>query len=254
MNKDAFIEWLQNYSDLSEYSIGRYANAIDKLSSELGNYGLESINLFELTQTTFIDTLLNNAKFQKKNNEGNRMYSAALKNFKNYIVDYHDIDPEVQAELLKEEMEFEKYLKENHADVNEINIEDKPQNKPEHRKVNNKKIWIRNPKCASEAVASARYLCEFDNQHQHFTSKFSQNNYVEAHHLIPMSFQEQFDNSLDIHANTVSLCLVCHKKIHFGLFENKRELLDKLFSKRKERLQASGINVDIARLYSYYQD
>lgn len=254
MNKYAFIEWLENHSTLSEYSIGRYANAIDKVSSDLENYGLESINLFELTETTFIDTILNNAKFQKKNNEGNRMYSAALKKFKNYIVDYHDNNTETQAELLKEETVFEKYLKEKEANVSEISIEDRPQNKPDHKTVNNKKIWIRNPKYASESIASVHYLCEFDNQHQHFISKFSQKNYVEAHHLIPVSFQGQFNSSLDVHANIVSLCLVCHKKIHFGRFADKKEILDKLFNTRKGRLAVSGINVEIAQLYSYYQD
>lgn len=85
----------------------------------------------------------------------------------------------------------------------------------------------------------ADYLCEYD-----FISK----NYVEAHHLVPMQYQEQFENSLDIHANIVSICLVCHKKIHFELFD------DKLFNIRKERLIKGGINISLDELYSYYQD
>jgi len=252
MNKEAFIDWLENNSDLSGYSIRRYANAIDKVSSNLDNYGLKSMNLFDLTQTSFIDTILNNDKFQEKNNEENRMYSSALKKFKNWIVDFHNIDTEVQAELLREEIEFEKYFKENDAIVHGINFEDRPQNKPEHRIVNRKKIWIRNPKYANESIASAHYLCEFDKSHQHFISKFSHKNYVEAHHLIPISCQDRFHNSLDIHANIVSLCLICHKKIHYGLFDDKKELLDELFDSRKGRLLASGIEINITRLYSYY--
>jgi len=69
-----------------------------------------------------------------------------------------------------------------------------------------------------------------------------------------MQYQEQFDCSLDIHANIVSICLVCHKKIHFGLFKDKKEILEKLFNSRRDRLIKSGINISLDELYSYYQD
>jgi hypothetical protein len=85
---------------------------------------------------------------------------------------------------------------------------DRVQDKPNHRTVNNRKIWSRNPRYASDAVVNADYLCEFASQHNHFVSKFSQRNYVEAHHLIPMKFQEQFDCSLDI-MQTLYLSVWC---------------------------------------------
>ncbi|WP_259418231.1 hypothetical protein [Bacillus toyonensis] len=47
------------------------------------------------------------------NDKGNRMYSTALKHFKRYIEEYNDKD--FQEELLKEELEFEKYLTDNPA-------------------------------------------------------------------------------------------------------------------------------------------
>lgn len=252
MNQDTFAEWLRTNADIKSYSIGRYSKAINTISSELGDYGLQKINLFHLTDTAFIDTILDNPEFKRKNDKGNRMYSTALKHLKKYI-DYF-YDSELQAELLKEELEFEKYLAKTPTDASKANIEDKPIDKPNHRSVNNKKVWSRNPKAASEAVAEADYLCEFNNQHKHFTSKFNGKNYVEAHHLIPIQYQEQFENSLDIHANIVSVCLVCHKKIHHGLFEDKKEVLEKLFNSRRERLIKGGINISLDELYSYYQD
>lgn len=252
MNTDTFAKWLETHANLKPYSIGRYSKAIDTISSELGDYGLQRINLFNLSDTAFIDTILNNPEFRRKNDKGNRMYSTALKHFRRYIDQYND--KEFQEELLKEELEFEKYLTENPADVTKADIEDKPKDKPNHRSVNNKKVWSRNPKYATEAVADADYLCEINNQHKHFISKFNGENYVEAHHLIPMQYQEQFDNSLDIHANIVSICLVCHKKIHFGLFDKKKEILEKLFNSRRERLIKSGIYISLDELYSYYQD
>ncbi|HFR4168450.1 TPA: hypothetical protein ACHVJ4_005275 [Bacillus cereus] len=50
------------------------------------------------------------------------MYSTALKHLKKYIGYYYDL--ELQAELLKEELEFVKYLIENPADVRKNNIEE----------------------------------------------------------------------------------------------------------------------------------
>ena len=38
-----------------------------------------------------------------------------------------------------------------------------------------------------------------------------QRNYVEAHHLIPMGFQDDFSKSIDVEANIISLCTYCHK-------------------------------------------
>ncbi|QPA53768.1 hypothetical protein [Lysinibacillus sphaericus] len=253
INKETFARWLEIHSDLQEYAIKRYSRAIETLSLELGDFGLQIINLFNLTDTAFIDTILSNPEFIKKNDKGHRMYSTALKHFKKYIDEY-SYDSELQAELLKEEQEFEKYLTDNPADVSRGNIEDKPKDKPSHRTVNNQKVWSRNPKTASEVVADSDYLCEFDNQHKHLISKFNGKNYVEAHHLIPMQYQEQFVCSLDIHANIVSICLVCHKKIHYGLFEDKKGILDKLFNSRRERLVKSGIKISLEELYSYYQD
>ncbi|WP_223593649.1 hypothetical protein [Neobacillus bataviensis] len=250
MNKQKFIEWLEKNTNIIQYSIRRYAAAIDTLSSELGNYGISERDLFNISDTTIIDRILINPEFKKKNTKGNRMYSAALNHFKSYI-DYLN-DNEFEQELLKEEKEFEKYLSEYNIDVS--NIVDKPKDKPNHRTVNNKKVWIRNPKFASEAVQFSNFLCEFNNDHKYFISKYNQKNYVEAHHLIPMKYQDKFNCSLDIHANIVSICLVCHKKIHFGLFQEKKEIISKLFNSRKERLLNSGITIGIEELYSYYQD
>lgn len=139
INQDTFAEWLRNYANIKPYSIGRYSKAIGTISSELGDYGLQRINLFNLTDTAFIDTILSNPEFKKKNEKGHRMYSVALNHFKRYIEFYYD--SELQAELFKEEQEFEKYLTDNPADVSTVNIEDKPKDKPNHRSINNRKQY-----------------------------------------------------------------------------------------------------------------
>ncbi len=78
--------------------------------------------MFNISETAFIDTILKNPVFQRKNEKGHSMYSTALKHLKKYIGYYYDL--ELQAELLKEELEFVKYLIENPADVRKNNIEE----------------------------------------------------------------------------------------------------------------------------------
>ncbi len=108
MNQETFAEWLRTYANIKPYSIGRYSKAIGTISSELEDYGLQSINLFNLTDAAFIDEILSNS--------------------------------ELQAELFKEEQQFEKYLIGNPADVSTAYIGDKPNDKPKHSLVKNIKV------------------------------------------------------------------------------------------------------------------
>lgn len=84
-SKDSFVKWLENNSKLAPYSINRYANAIETIASELGEYGLAKQNLYHISDVNVIDAILLNPLFQEKNIRGNNMYSAALNHFKKYI-------------------------------------------------------------------------------------------------------------------------------------------------------------------------
>ncbi|MCM3569802.1 hypothetical protein [Neobacillus mesonae] len=93
MGKTGFVNWLENTTKLSSYSIRRYANAIDTLSDELGNYGLHEINLYHDVPEMVIDNILKNPAFLEKNKRGNNMYSAALNHYKNYIKYKNNLKP-----------------------------------------------------------------------------------------------------------------------------------------------------------------
>jgi len=254
MKKERFLKWLKDRGTISSYSINRYALAIDTISAELNKYGVENVNIYELEEPLVLERIIkvlkSDREFNKKNTNGNRMYSASLNHYKSFLEEMKQ--KEYLGEFLIEELIFEEYLKDIPSD--NIMVLDKPKAKPNHKSLNNQRIWIRNPKIATESLVQANYLCEFDNYHKHFISKFNQRNYVEAHHLIPMSRQNHFDYSLDVHANIVSVCLVCHKKIHFGNFEDKVEILDKLFNERRTRLKESDISISLDQLYNYYKD
>ena len=47
---------------------------------------------------------------------------------------------------------------------------------------------------------------------------------MEAHHLIPLRMQHDFENSLDVVGNIVSICPNCHRLIHYGRDKDKKVL------------------------------
>ena len=89
-------------------------------------------------------------------------------------------------------------------------------------------------------------------QHVYFPRKSNNENYTEAHHLIPMSASDDFKYSLDTTANIVSLCGTCHNLIHYGLDKDREKLLEVLYNFRKDRLKKSGINITFEKLREYY--
>jgi 5-methylcytosine-specific restriction enzyme A len=112
--------------------------------------------------------------------------------------------------------------------------------------------YERNPQKAANAKAIADYKCEFDEEHKTFTSEVNNNQYVEAHHLIPISEQGHFQYGIDVEANIVALCPVCHRKIHYAIEPEKEEMLEKLYSKRIERIKKCGIDVTFDELVDIY--
>lgn len=248
-DKQSFSDWLDLNPNLTDNSKRRYANAIDQLSNM---YGVE---LYGSTDIKAIDSILSDPGFKSFNDGQGHMFSASLNHFKKYIMLCNDIDEEINTAILKEKLEYEKKQKKvSPRKITKKDIIDNPVTRPDYILVRGRKVWKRNPAYAAEAVLLANYFCEVDNSHKHFISKTTEQSYVEAHHLIPIRFQDKHEHSLDIHANIVSICVACHKQLHHGFFRDKKDILDKLLNSRKERLKASGIDIDITQLYSYYQD
>ncbi|MZQ74731.1 MAG: hypothetical protein GT589_01050 [Peptoclostridium sp.] len=102
-----------------------------------------------------------------------------------------------------------------------------------------------------EAIKDGDYKCAIDSSHLTFQSK-NGSPYVEAHHLIPMAFEDDFENSLDVKGNIVPLCPHCHAKIHYGKFDDVSNMIEQLYSERKDVLALSGIGIDLETLKKYY--
>ncbi|PKR79198.1 DUF3578 domain-containing protein [Halalkalibacillus sediminis] len=129
---------------------------------------------------------------------------------------------------------------------------EQPQTAPP-KKGGNRESYSRNPGKAKEALKLANYKCEFDSSHKTFVSPRTGENFVEAHHLIPMGAQEDFKYSLDVPGNIVSLCPNCHRRIHHGNKEDKKEMLNYLFTQKNSKLSSFGIGLSNNELIKYYK-
>jgi 5-methylcytosine-specific restriction protein A len=97
-----------------------------------------------------------------------------------------------------------------------------------------REVFIRDPRLAILRFRESGYKCEIDSSHDTFIAEATQKQYVEAHHFIPIKFQTLFKKPLDNLENIVSLCPNCHRGIHHGIIDYKRELIAHLYEKRPQ--------------------
>ena len=115
-----------------------------------------------------------------------------------------------------------------------------------------REIAKRDPKRAADALEYANYQCEYDSSDRTFIRK-SGKPYTEPHHLIPISKYKNFDYSVDVMENIVSLCSHCHNLLHYGRLQDKVPILTKLYNDRKDALHACGLDLTLDQLISYYK-
>lgn len=78
--------------------------------------------------------------------------------------------------------------------------------------------------------------------------------YLEHHHVIPFKYRRLFENEIDVEANITCLCPTCHRKIHHGLDEDRRKMVEALYALYAEQLQncVLGREISCAELLKYY--
>jgi hypothetical protein len=92
----------------------------------------------------------------------------------------------------------------------------------------------RNPQIAVARFKLADFRCENVPEHETFISSKTEKPFVEAHHYVPLKFQNAFPKTpLDQLDNVFALCPNCHRAIHYAEINYRRELLQKLWEKRK---------------------
>lgn len=127
-----------------------------------------------------------------------------------------------------------------------------PQTVPPKSKSGTASKWKRDPSKAKEALVNAGFACEFNPIHETFESDVTGENFVEAHHLIPMNCQSDFKWSLDVPGNIISLCPNCHRKIHHSKKDEKKRLIKDLYNNRKNILKVFGIEIALDDLIDSY--
>lgn len=125
-----------------------------------------------------------------------------------------------------------------------------PVKRPQKKDVGSSGIYSRNSDKSIQALTKANYRCEIDKSHLTFMRRDNVHAYTEAHHLIPMSAQDDFEFTLDTTANIVSLCSHCHNCIHYGF--DWEGLLQMLYDARKDRLKTAGLSISFNALKRYY--
>lgn|SRR5699024_6325384 len=117
----------------------------------------------------------------------------------------------------------------------------------------NLRIYPRNINESRKAKMKANWQCEFDRSHQTFISKSDHNNYMESHHLIPMSHQDFFEYTIDFADNIICLCPNCHRKIHHATDEEITDMISLFYNKRRNIYPEYGINIDLDALLTIYK-
>lgn len=151
----------------------------------------------------------------------------------------------------KQDLKLHREIASERFDKNEKYVySDKVKDKTKPIETKGIKIYKRDKETAIRALGIAGFRCEIDCNHYTFIRKNTNIYYTEPHHLIPMAYQDDFDKSIDIEENIVSLCSNCHNEIHYG--RDAKKLIEKLYNQRKEFLAKKKLNISLEKLFSYY--
>lgn len=217
-------KYLSEIRGLSSSSVKHYYDALNNISRKLRSKGLIQENIYEImdlnTLKSFRQILFKDLEFIEQDQRGRRMYSAGLNNYIRFASgeDFRNIT----------------------QDITKLDVP----LAPKKTIVIEQNIWNRSSILRRQALALAGFSCEINKAHESFIAEKTGEPYMEGHHAIPMQFQSLFPHSLDIYANIVCLCPICHRKIHYGLKNDRKEMICKIYEDRAERLDNSGIKIN----------
>lgn len=223
--KEYYARYLRAVRGLTESSVRHYFDALNNISRRLVSKQLVHADIYEITDLDYLesvrDILYADPEFVELNERGKRMYSAGLNNYIRFASgeDYTALFGRIQ------EMDIPL--------------------KPEAPVTIEQTVWKRSNILRIQTLVSADFKCEIDARHETFIAEKTGKPYMESHHAIPMRQQPHFDNSLDVYANLICLCPICHRKIHYGIKSERIRIIEHLYHNRSERLAKSGISLSM---------
>lgn len=219
--KEYYIRYLQDIRGSKESTVNHYLGALNTISRYLVKKNEITKSIYEIEDLSELEKvrayLYSQPDFVEKDERGNRMYSAGLNNYVRFA----------------EGKEFKKLGR--RAECFDIVV---PVSDLVTTSVT---TWKRNEIIKKQSIEMANYTCEIDSKHETFITESTRKQYMEGHHAIPMKNQGDFSVSLDIYANIVCLCPICHKLLHYGLKDDRKSVLNRIYAERAERLKQSGI-------------
>lgn len=177
-----------------------------------------------------------------------------IDDLRNLIGVYRELKGLVGSDILVikgklDEEDFQKEVqkgKRNKLNDGKVNIKNKKES-------SSSSSWARDPNMSFTAIDNAGYKCEHDESHMTFISGVTGRQFVEAHHLIPMEYQDDFDPSIDVPENIISLCPNCHRAFHNSTNKIKENLINKFLLQRKNLLNQREITITPETLHKYYK-
>ena len=213
---------------LSAASINKYSRQTTSkinyyLSKILPNNNYDSIyDVGTIEELNEIRTLLmSNPDFVRENTEGHHMYSAGLNRYIEFA----------EGTLISQFSD----------DTSVLDIKEPI---PKSIEVRPRFVSARDSVKIAQAKGACRYCCQIDKAHRSFISESTRKNYVEGHHIIPLSCQSHFGYSLDVLANIIVLCPNCHRLLHYAIKPERVDRLYRIYDDRHERFEHAGILTD----------
>lgn len=217
-----FRQYIKISRDVSDSTVRHYITGLNTLNTLLQKYDYTVKNVFEAVTIDELNLIKNftltNEEFLIKDIVGNRMYSVAFNHYYRFACEDTLF---YQRELQKMDIVLPKSQSASTTQTH----------------------WRRNQIIVAQVIEGANYCCEHDVNHMTFRSAATGKQYMEGHHLIPMKYQSVFNVRLDVYANIVCLCPVCHRFFHFGIQSEKNYALETMFETRVDRLKKSGLDL-----------
>lgn len=221
--QEYYIRYLRDIRKVSDTTIRQYQNALNNISKFLVKENKIGRTIYEVLDIDELEGLrqflYQNVEFMAQNQRGHRMYSAGLNNYLDFANGESFAKSKFDLAML------------------DVSMPVAPKD------VRNQEIWKRSGIIKKQIMKQADYLCEIDAAHKTFIAESTKQQYMEGHHAIPICLQERFAYSLDIYANVICLCPICHRLLHYGVREQKKVLLNQIYKDRSERLSKSGIKI-----------
>lgn len=221
--KAYYVRYLKEIRKLSDSSVKHYQDALNYISKYLVRknklqssvYEIQDIDELEIVKSA----LYSDIEFMALDKRGHQMYTAGFNNYYRFANgdDFRNLHDSMKV------MDIELPV----ADV----------------QIKTVKLRKRSSIIKLQSIEAAGYVCEVSAAHATFTSQKSGHPYMEDHHALPMKYQDRFSRSLDVYANIICLCPVCHRLLHYGIPSEKEKVVEKIYYDRSERLAISGIRL-----------